>query len=148
MSRGSYGPYHRLEMPNQRIISSPFDHYHGNAHIGKVGLFFKGARINISTLQALCAWNSPVTGEFPTQRSVTRSFDVFFDLRLNKRLSQQSWGWWFETQSCPLWRHFNWLKPWRVAWDIRYCNKSYTHSETSDSGVLEKPTLFEIYTKI
>ena len=28
-------------------------------------------------------------GEFPTQRPVTRSFDVFFDLRLNKRLSKQ-----------------------------------------------------------
>ena len=32
-------------------------------------------------------------GEFPTQRPVTRSFDVFFDLRLNKRLSKHSWGW-------------------------------------------------------
>ena len=48
-------------------------------------------------------------GEFtgPAQRPVTRSFDVFFDLRLNKRLSKQSWGWWFETASCPLWRHRN-----------------------------------------
>ena len=46
-------------------------------------------------------------GELPTQRPVTRSFDVFFVLRLNKRLSKQSWGWWFETQSCPLWRHRN-----------------------------------------
>ena len=36
-------------------------------------------------------------GEFPTQRPVTRSFDVFFDLRLNKPLSKQPWGWWFET---------------------------------------------------
>ena len=32
-------------------------------------------------------------GEFPPQRPVTRSFDVFFDLRLNKRLSKQPWGW-------------------------------------------------------
>ena len=47
------------------------------------------------------------TGEFPTQRPVSRSFDVFFDLRLNKRLSKQPWGWWFETQSCSLWRHRN-----------------------------------------
>ena len=39
------------------------------------------------------------SGEFPTQRPVTRSFDVFFDLRLNKRLSKQPWGWWFETPS-------------------------------------------------
>ena len=44
-------------------------------------------------------------GEFPTQRPVTQSFDVFFDLCLNKRLSEQSWGWWFEMPSCPLWRH-------------------------------------------
>ena len=31
--------------------------------------------------------------------------DVFFDLRPNKRLSKQSWGWWFETPSHSLWRH-------------------------------------------
>ena len=46
-------------------------------------------------------------GEFPTQRPVTRSFDVFFDLRLNKRMSKQSWCWWFETPSWSLWRHCN-----------------------------------------
>ena len=46
-------------------------------------------------------------GEFPTQRPVTRSFDVFFDLRPNKRLSKQPWGWWFETQSWSLWRQCN-----------------------------------------
>ena len=50
-----------------------------------------------STLPALSGGNSPVPGEFPAQRPVTRSFDVFFDLRLNKHLSKQSWGWWFET---------------------------------------------------
>ena len=46
-------------------------------------------------------------GEFPTQRPVTRSFDVFFDQGLNKRLNKHSWGWWFETLSSPLWRHRN-----------------------------------------
>ena len=46
-------------------------------------------------------------GEFPAQRPVTRSFDVFFDLRTNKRLSKQPWGWWFETPSWSLWRHCN-----------------------------------------
>ena len=46
-----------------------------------------------SALLAICADNSPAPGEFPTQRPVTRSFDVFFDLRLNIRLSKQSWGW-------------------------------------------------------
>ena len=60
-----------------------------------------------SMLLVLCTGNSHVTGEFAAQRPVTRSFDVFFDLHLNKRLSKQSWGWWFETPPCPLWRHCN-----------------------------------------
>ena len=62
---------------------------------------------NIFALLAICAGNSPVTGEFPAQRPVTRNFDVFFDLRLNKRLSKQWWSWWFDTPSHPLWRHCN-----------------------------------------
>ena len=49
----------------------------------------------------------PVTGEFPVQRPVTRSFGVFFDLRLNTRLSKQSWGWWFESLTPSLWCHWN-----------------------------------------
>ena len=55
----------------------------------------------------------PLCGEFtghrwiPAQRPVTRSFCVFFDLRLNKHLSKQSWDWWFQTPSSPLWRHCN-----------------------------------------
>ena len=40
-----------------------------------------------SALLAICAENSPVTGEFPAQKPVTQSFDIFFDMRLNKRLS-------------------------------------------------------------
>ena len=61
-------------------------------------------------------------GEFSAQRPVTRIFDVFIDLCLNKRLSKQPWGWWFETPAWSLWRHRNaclWLecvlpKPYRV----------------------------------
>ena len=60
-----------------------------------------------SALLAICAGNSPVSVELSAQRPVTRIFDVFFDLRLNKRLSQQSWGWRFETLPRPLWRHSN-----------------------------------------
>ena len=60
-----------------------------------------------SALLAICAGNLPGTGEFPAQRPVTRSFDVVFDLHLDKWLSKQSWGWWFETPLCPLWRHCN-----------------------------------------
>ena len=41
----------------------------------------------VSASLALCVGKSPVVGEFPSQWPVTRSFDVFFDLRPNKRLS-------------------------------------------------------------
>ena len=60
-----------------------------------------------SALLIICTGNSPVPGEFPAQRPVTRSFGVFFDLHPNKRLRKQWWGWWFQTSSCPLWRHRN-----------------------------------------
>ena len=56
-----------------------------------------------SALLVLCAGKSPVTAEFPSQRPVTGNFDMFFELRPNK----QSWGWWFETPSHSLWRHYN-----------------------------------------
>ena len=71
-----------------------------------------------SALLVLCAGNSPVSGEFPSQRPEMRSFGVFFDLCLNKRLSKQSCGWWFETPSRSLWhpcnikmRHFDSIRP-------------------------------------
>ena len=60
-----------------------------------------------SVLLATCAGNSAVPGEFPAQRPVTRSFDIFFDLHLIKRLSKQLRGWWFETLLRPLWCHSN-----------------------------------------
>ena len=59
-----------------------------------------------SALLAICTGKSPVTGEFPAHRPATRSFDVFFDLLLNKRLSKQWLDWWFEP-SRPLKRHCN-----------------------------------------
>ena len=70
----------------------------------------------------------------PHKWPVTRSFDVFFDLRLNKRLSKQSWGWWFETLSRPLWRHCNvnsltqyrlvtlWIFPYDSPWAAINCD--------------------------
>ena len=72
-----------------------------------------------SALLALCEGNSPVPGEFLSQRPVTRSFNVFFDLHLNKRLSKQSWGWWFETPLRPLWRHCSVKAP--VTW-VFHCS--------------------------
>ena len=70
------------------------------------------------SLLALCAGNSPVTGEFPAQRPVTPSFDVFFHLRLNKRLSKQQ----FETPSCPFWRHCNEYAGRATLFQIESCN--------------------------
>ena len=60
-----------------------------------------------SALLAICVGISPVTGEFPSQRPMTRSFDVFFDLRLNKLCSKLSRRRWFESPLCSLWRHCN-----------------------------------------
>ena len=56
---------------------------------------------------ALYAGNSPVTGEFPAQRPVTWSFNVFFNLRLDKRLSKQLRGWSFKKPTRLLWRLCN-----------------------------------------
>ena len=60
-----------------------------------------------SNIVMMTSSNNNVWYIFPSKRPVVRSFDVFFDLRLNKRSSKQSWGWWFETLSRPLWRYCN-----------------------------------------
>ena len=60
-------------------------------------------------LLAICVGNSPVPGEFPAQRPVTR--------RPNKRLSKQPWGWWFETPSWSLWRQCNGYN--NIPWDMK-----------------------------
>ena len=85
-----------------------------------------------SALLAICAGNSPVTGEFSAQRPVTRSFDVFFDLRRNKRLSKQWWGWWFETPPPPLWRHCN------AKWLPNLRRKAWVFSHESIIGGIRK----------
>ena len=93
------------------------------------------SKITFSALLALCAGNSPVTGEFPAQRSTTRSFDIFFDLRLNKRLNKQSWGWSFETPSRSLWRHCN------LGWELLKL-----HSLVSSLGIFNlAKVLFRLF---
>ena len=62
---------------------------------------------NIFSVTGPCEENPSLTGGFPSQRPVTRSFDVSFDLRLNMRLYKQSKRRWFETPSRPLWHHCN-----------------------------------------
>ena len=68
-----------------------------------------------SALLALCKGDPSVTGGFPLQRPVTRIFDVFLDLSLNKRLGKQSRRRWFETQSRSSWSHWNSTKNCTVA---------------------------------
>ena len=82
-------------------------------------------------------YRSPVNS--PQKRPVTQSFDVFFDLHPNKRLSKQWCGWWFETPLCPLWHHRNVivLKHWglnkRVDILLLACN-DWNFTETCYSG--------------
>ena len=83
-----------------------------------------------SALLALCAGNSPVTGEFPAQRPLTRSFDVFFDLRPNKQLIKQSWGWWFETPSRSSWRHRNDIS--NSLWPVLKAGNGFFHTPAMD----------------
>ena len=77
----------------------------GTAHC--ILLWWRHQMDTYSASLALCEGNPPVTGGFPSQRPVTRNVDVFFDLRLSKRLSKQSKAWRFETPSRSLWRHLN-----------------------------------------
>ena len=71
------------------------------------GSWWRHQMETFSALLTLCARNPLVTGEFPAKRPVTRSFEGFFHLCLNKRLSKKSRGWCFETLSPSLWRYCN-----------------------------------------
>ena len=76
--------------------------------MGKIGWYMMtSSNGNISRVTGPLCGEFTGPGEFPTQRPVTRNFDVFFDLRLYKRLSKQPRGWWFETSSWSLWRQCN-----------------------------------------
>ena len=112
--------YFALRNKCQWNIKSQFMYFHARKYIWKCRLGNGGHFVSTSLLTwlrhqmetfsaslALCAGNPPVPSESPPQRPVTQSFDVFFDLRLNKRLTKQSRGWWFETPLPPLWRHCN-----------------------------------------
>ena len=76
-------------------------------HCSMLHSWWRNQMEKFSALLALCEGNPPVTGGFPSQRPVTLSFDVFFDLHLNKRLSIQSRHRWLEAPSRSLWRHCN-----------------------------------------
>ena len=86
------------------IVYSPTNHGHSSDIPHS---WWRHRMETLSALLALRAGNSAVTAEFPSQRPLVRSVDVFFDLRLNKRLSKQSRCRWFETPSRSLWRHYD-----------------------------------------
>ena len=81
--------------------------------------WWRHQRETFSALLACCAGNSPVTAEFPAQRPVTRSFGVFFDLRLHQELSKQWIRRWFKTPLRSLWRYCN-----ELSWSL-YAADSY-----------------------
>ena len=82
----------------------------------------------------------PLCGEFTGHRWVPRTKASDAELwcflwfcALNKLLSKQSWGWWFETPLCSLWGHCNvyvlncslrtnryfvcrWSEQWEIIW--------------------------------
>ena len=76
----------------------------------------------------------PLCGEFTghrwiplTKRPVTRSFDVFFHLCLNKRPSKKSWGLWFQAPSRSFWRHhIDWLYM-RFCWVLWWFGTSHVY---------------------
>ena len=83
-------------------------------HAGMTNYMMTSSNGNISRVTGPLCGEFTGPGEFPAQRPVTRSFDIFFDLRLNKRLTKQPWSWWFETPAWSLWRHRNGLASWHT----------------------------------
>ena len=79
-----------------------------------------------SALLALCAGNSPAPVNSPHKGQWRGALMFFFYLRLKKRLSKQSWRWWFETPSCSLWRHFNGMQ---AAFEEPLSQHSVTHCQ-------------------
>ena len=109
------GSKHTLMASDKSLIQSYSYIQEGWKGLASVfGIMMTSSKETFSVLLALCVGNSPVTCEFTSKRPVTWSFDVFFDLRLNKRLSKQSRGWWFEMPLCSLWCHCNAMCVWGV----------------------------------
>ena len=89
------------------VLQNRYLHDYTYQAITRIGGIFMmtSSNGNIFALLGCCDGNLSVTGEFPSQSPVTRSFYVLFCLRLNKWLSKQSTRRWFETPSRSLWRH-------------------------------------------
>ena len=104
-----YGPSIASILNKEACVIMDLHHYDLMTWKHSIYLSFMVASSNghIFLITGLCARNLPVTSEFSSQRPVTWSFDVFFDLRLNKWLCIQSLWWWFEMPLRSLWCHCN-----------------------------------------
>ena len=86
--RPIFSLYHKSMYMGCKHVFISWSIYSQEIYLGKTGgTWWRHQMEAFLELLTLYEGNSPVTGEFPSQRPVTRSFDVFFDLRLNKRLS-------------------------------------------------------------
>ena len=88
-----------------KVVKTIMWYNHNEQSTTKLCWWWRHQMETFSILLGLCEGNLPVVDEFPSQRPVTHSFDVFFYLHLNKRLSKQSRRLWIETPMLPLWRH-------------------------------------------
>ena len=83
------------------------------SHINSMGIRRKltifASTMMTSSNEYIFRVTGPLCGEFTDYRWIplTEASDDFFDLHLTKRLSIQSWCWWFETPLRPLWCHCN-----------------------------------------
>ena len=103
-----------------RHINMPRYGYNGSHFANDVYVHFMMTSSNRNTFRVTGPLCVEFTGDrwIPLTKASDTEFDVFFDLRLNKRLSKQSRGWWFETPSHPLWRHCNVLYRLRFHWSL------------------------------
>ena len=152
----------QLRAANYNLLSKYYVYLPGNSPIKKNGFWNQNMPFvcfNVHQHDDVIKWkhfprNWPLCGEitgpgeFPTQRPVTRSFDVFFDLRLNKRLSKQPWGWWFETLSWSLWRHCSEIGKSRHKfqfWFISYLEQSYSRYSVWWGALILHPCQIDIF---
>ena len=126
-----------------KVIISRYTLWMVNAHShAKINAWWRNQMETFSALLALWAGNSLVTGEFLSQRSVTRSFDVFFDLHLNKQLSKQSWRLWCETLLRSLWRHCN-----ATYGEITWLHMAYNWKRPDAYTWRDQKPIFGLYTE-
>ena len=91
------------------ITETPFVTHRGGQRAYTLCIMMTSSNGNIFRVTGSLCGEFTGHGELPSQRPVTPSFGVFFDLRLNKRLSKKWRDWLFETTSRSLWRHCNLL---------------------------------------